>query len=307
MADFSPPFANTGERRPPIPAEVAAGFPCGPADQALFNFLIWAAQAEIGHVIDFAAITPDEADVTTLRRAIEAIIAAATGGGPTADYFLISQARLRVPFYPDCLSADGKFTVTAPSTGTIRVAAGTNFQHRGVYPMVTVLTDILTDPSKTYHLRCAMATNTWSLKDLSAPAYNPGVLAETDPSFDSTYDDMLAARITTNASNIATIKTLVNKVKLSDIQNIVGVPIAFNGLNGASFSLTSTALDWARTPKCLWAPRSWNINQTIIGGIGYVQDFDLSCLPVTTRYNTVANPFVLDHANGVAFTVHSGA
>ncbi|WP_025658458.1 hypothetical protein [Rhizobium sp. IBUN] len=41
--------------------------------------------------------------------------------------------------------------------------------------------------------------------------YNPSTLAETIETFDSTYDDMLCARIITNSSNVPTVTNLINR------------------------------------------------------------------------------------------------
>ena len=154
MADFSTPFGNeTDNIRNPTSNERAHGFPCGPADQALFNGLIHRIEAELGDAISFFGITPTDTRHTLLREAIEAAISAATGGGNTSQFLLVSQARARLPIFPEIISADGKMNVISPAAGTIRVPGGVVFQHRGIFPVTTVETDFLTDLSKIYHVR----------------------------------------------------------------------------------------------------------------------------------------------------------
>ena len=197
MADFDPPFADSGERRIPTASERANGFPCGPADQKLFNGMFNTLEGQFKHLGDQAGVMPTgDNDHTYNFRAIEALIAAATGGGNTSQYLLISQARARLPIYPEIQSADGRMIVSSPATGTVRIPGGVDFAHRGIFLETTTQTDFVTDPSKTYHVRWDI-TNGYTLNDLASATYNPSTLPETDASFDSTYDDMLIARVIT--------------------------------------------------------------------------------------------------------------
>lgn len=246
MADFSTPFGENGERRLPTGTEQSLGFPCGPADKALFTGLHHVLQSEVGEVISFAGLTPDDEDNTQLRQAIELLIAAATGAGDTSQFLLVSQARARLPIFPEINSADGKINVFSPASGTIRVPGGVGFQHRGIFPVTTVETDFATDPSKIYHVRWN-PTDGFAMEDLASGTYNPGALAETDAAFDSTYDDMLVSRVVTNASNIPTITNLANKVRLARTDFLLGTPVTFNGANGATFAF-SNSHNWARRP-----------------------------------------------------------
>ena len=72
MADFDPPWAVNGGKRAPTAAEIDGGFPCGPADRALFNFLHHRVQAELNAVITGAGLTPSDADLTQVWKAIRA-------------------------------------------------------------------------------------------------------------------------------------------------------------------------------------------------------------------------------------------
>ncbi len=214
MADFSPPWSSVGGvNRSPSTDEQADGFQCGEADLTLFNRLFGRIEAEMKAIQDAGGISGTETDDTTVLQAIQALINAATGGGATSDYVLFSQAQARLPIFPEVLNSDGKIAVSAPSTGNIRVPASVNILHRGIRTYTTIQTDLPTVASKTYHLRWQVSAGvgTFVLKDLADTSYNPTVAAEGNVAFDSTYDDMLVARIITNSSNVASITPLVNK------------------------------------------------------------------------------------------------
>ena len=72
MADFDPPWAVNGTKRAPTAAETDGGFPCGPADRALFNWLHHRVQAELNAVIIGAGLTPSDADLAQVWKAIQA-------------------------------------------------------------------------------------------------------------------------------------------------------------------------------------------------------------------------------------------
>jgi hypothetical protein len=186
-------------------------------------------QREIVYVLQQAGLTPTDA-TTQLWEALQAIM----------DGF-----RDQLPIFPQVNTSDGKFGVTAPSTGTIRVPAGVEYLIRGGRRFVTAQTDRTTTASKTYHLRWDK-TNGFRLRDLADTGYNPGVLAETNAGFDSTYDDMLIARVVTNGANVATITNLVNRSTLTRSAMITGTSIQLASANGTNYLINDT-LDWART------------------------------------------------------------
>ncbi|GFO83153.1 MAG: hypothetical protein A49_27800 [Methyloceanibacter sp.] len=287
VEDFSPPFGESSERRLPTATERDNGFPCGAADQALFNGMFHLLEGQFKHLIDQAGVTPNqEGDPTTNYRAIQALIDAATGDNPLG-YVLMSQARARLPIFPEILSADGRINPTAPATGTVRVPGGVDIVHRGIYLLNSTQTDLLTDASKTYHLRWDLSTDTLSLQDLASASYNASSASEKDIAFDSDFDDALLARVITNSSNIAAITSLSNKPRLfSTAERNASVGDA--GANGVTKSYT---YDFARTPLCMlestWPPgtfrdsdlrvevtarsryamtvRSWNWTRDIVG------------------------------------------
>lgn len=224
---------NAGIKGSPVPAS-AVEFP----------------QRELVHLIQFAGLAPDNADLEQVRKAIEALISAATGGGDTSQYLLVSQARARLPIFPEVLSADGKINIISPAAGSVQVPSPVLFQHRGIFPLSTgdytePNRTFATAANKTYHLRWD-ATNGFRLRDLADAAYNPTALAESDVTFDSTYDDMLVARVVTNSSNVPTITNLANKVRLASQlkgefqtqQNPIWLPVPSS----------AATLNWARRP-----------------------------------------------------------
>lgn len=160
-------------------------------------------------------------------------------------YVTYPVARARLPIFPEVLTSTRAFGVLAPEAGTVRLPAGVSWLHRGIYELTSELTDFATAASKTYHLRWR-ASSGWALRDLSASDYNGAGRAETDAYFDSDFDDMLVARVVTDASNVATITNLRNSNRLSDRKEI-NLEVA-NALNWTALSNSGMTLSWARTP-----------------------------------------------------------
>ena len=282
MANFTIPFGSSGEKRFPTTSERQNGFLCGPADRALFTGELYRLEAEIGEVMSYAGIAGSDSDMTQLRQAILALISAATGGNP-AGYVLMTQARARLPIFPEVDNVDGRIVVTSPSTGTVRLPGGVNFNHRGIFTVTTSQTDFATDPSKTYHLRWDQ-TNGFRLRDLANAGYNPTALAETNTIFDSTYDDMLIARVITNSSNIPTITNLANKdrIRFKETKSGLGTIVAGgNGQDGIIFTDTST-YNWARTPMNIATGYTGHANPTVYTH-GFANRIESE---VTTRYTS---------------------
>ena len=248
MADFNTPFASQAGRRTPNADEKVNGFPCGPADQTLFNGMFYRLESEIGNVISYAGLTGSDADYSQLRKAITALIDAATGAGDTDSYILLSQAAARLPLFPEIVSSEGRINVTSPAGGTVRVPGNVDLIHRGIRLVTTEETDFATVSSKTYHIRWN-PVNGFTLNDLSDPVYNPLTLGESDPAFDTNYDDMLVARVVTNSSNVASITTLANLQRLRYRYTRAAV---FSNAEVNDPSNTETiAYNFARTPDFL--------------------------------------------------------
>lgn len=302
MANFEVPFSATGPRRTPTVDEKANGFPCGPADQTLFNGMFHRIEAELGNLIAYAGLAPTDADYTQVRKSIVALIEAATGGGEQANYALMSQLTVRMPVFPEIVSSDGRINLTAPAGGTVRVPGGINILHRGVAIYTTVQTDFATIASRTYHLRWN-PTDGFQLKYLQDGAYNPGALAETDVLFDSKYDDMLVARVITNAGNVATMTSLANKNVLRHKSIMVGVPYTVvypPGVNGSAFNF-SAVVNYSRTPDYLFALEGRGTDNP--AGSNPIIDLDLNMMDggvpmVETRYGFSARA-LMDCYNSV--------
>lgn len=285
MANFSPPFSSSADRRFPTSDERQNGFECGPADQELFNGLHYRVEAELLNVITAAGITPSDDSMTQVRDAIQALIDAATGGGDPSLYLLLGQARARLPIFPEVQTTDGRITVVTAGAGTVRVPGGVTFLHRGIFPVTTDQTDFPVVASKTYHLRWN-PTNGLVLKDLSDPTYNPGTLPESSAAFDSGYDDMLIARVITNASNVITITNLANRARLQNEQVANGAGEIFTyGLyrDGVRFTNTFT-LDWARYPFAIVSGTARQSGPPVLQGGANIIDRS-----VVNRYQVTAS------------------
>lgn len=206
-------------------------------------------QREIVTVIERAGLTPDRARVDQLADAIELLIDLATGGGDNPLNDLLALLRARLPIYPEIVTADGRFNLTVPSTGNVRIPSGIQILHRGVFPITTAEQTFTTLANKTYHLRYRFTgTPGWSLVDTSDSGYNPGALAEGDPAFDSTVDDMISHRVVTDASNVATITALSNRERLRFRYN--RAYLVYPGTGGYPPEATETiAYNLARTPE----------------------------------------------------------
>jgi len=270
---YNPPPGGTADA-PYIDGNRSAGVQGSVVPAAAVEF----DQRELVNLISFAGITPSNSDLEQVRKAVQALIAAATGGGDVSDYVLMSQARARLPIYPEILTADGRINVTSPGAGSILVPATVACQHRGIHLFNT--SDYLeadrtfaTSANKTYHLRWTPEAG-FALKDVANATYNPGgLLAEGAAAFDSTYDDMLVARVVTSAGNVATITNLANRERLASLIDTVGTIVANDNADSTLFRFAGT-FNWSRTPLVLHSvTRSGRVN-------GGRPDDDLEMNPV---------------------------
>lgn len=200
-------------------------------------------QREILAVIEGAGLTPTSTDLTQLKQAIDIL---AAGAGASSAVFIYN------PVFPQVTVGGGVMSI-AGSNGQIVLADGQTFIHRGGVLYNTNSFDLAarTFPlvaSKTYHLRWRYngGAPTLSCIDLSDGTYNPGVLAETDPGFDTTYDDMLIARVVTDASNDPTITALVNLDSIEK-EHVSSGPATTIAEQGAQYQAVFD-LNWSRTP-----------------------------------------------------------
>lgn len=159
----------------------------------------------------------------------------------------------RLPIFPEILTATAKLALTA-TTGQIVVDAGQSFKHRGHRIVKTSDTaagsrTFATAINKTYHLRWTWSAGAGAYGLVDMTSASP---AETDSSYDSTYDMMLIAKVVTNGSNVLTVTPLENRPVLQARGELVFSAIAWDGDLVAPSALTSgttTTLNWARRPQ----------------------------------------------------------
>ena len=156
------------------------------------------------------------------------------------------------PIYPHVLTSDGKMTYST-AVGSITLSNAIEFVWRGGIKYSTSNFDrtFTTVANKTYHLRWQWNDNDpqMVLKDLADTSYNTGSFDETNTVFDSTFDDMLIARIVTDGSNNLSVTQLVNLNDLKDrLEGSADTNIVRNDLNDATGEGTIT-YNWARRPK----------------------------------------------------------
>lgn len=162
----------------------------------------------------------------------------------------------RLPIYPEIDTASAKLALTA-TTGQIVIDGGQSFRHRGHRVVNTSDTasgsrTFATAINKTYHLRWTWSAGAGSYSLVDMTSASP---AESDRSYDSTYDMMLIAKVVTNGSNVLTVTALENRHLLTARGELLFSAVAWNGDLVAPSALTSgttTALNWARRAQvCL--------------------------------------------------------
>lgn len=173
---------------------------------------------------------------------------------------------LNLPIYPESLESGYVIGLTDQGGGSILVDAGQEFLHRGWNKVATNdysagARTLATSANKTYHVRWQYngGSPIFVIKDTADGAYNPGALAETNPAFDSDFDDMLIAKIVTDGSNNPTITSLKNAAELRTQIEWTGEMTSNKNNNHARASF-STTYNWARTPRASASMRFINYN-----------------------------------------------
>ena len=249
-------------------------------------------QREIVKVITEAGLTPDHADLTQLWQALR------TWFGSS-------------PMFPEITVAGAVMAVTAGTTGELTISAAQTWLHRGWRKFTTddfALANLqfTTIANSTYHLRwyapghANAPVGTWPkgrfmLRALAdSTDYNPTVAAETDLAFDSTFDDMLVAKVVTNGANAVTATSLVNRMRLAS--EVAKTTHTF------SYALTEVGpdvaptytLNWARTPQIAW--RVFKVG----AATGYVADGITNVFFYRSRYT--ARPMVIGFFTSPTFS-----
>lgn len=194
---------------------------------------------------------------------------------------------LNIPLYPEVTESGNVLSVTNLGGGSLRVGAGQEFIHRGWNLVQTndysdAERTVTTSANKTYHLRWQYngGSPIFVLKDTADGVYNPGSLGEGNEAFDTTFDDMLICKITTDGSNNPTVTSLVNKAALWDeIWNTGGIS---NYAAENAYRYADIVYNWSRKPQCFgWC---WNIFQR--ASVGAVSDDDEEIsFPEFNRYH----------------------
>lgn len=162
--------------------------------------------------------------------------------------------------YPHIASQSQHLEIIQHDAWKIEIAPGQTFNWRGVWRIDTDAFSTLERsfelaPNSTYHLRWR-STDSFLLLHLQDAAYNPQDLKESNPSFDTTFDDMLIARISSDEQGITEIVTLRNSQHLLTQFSSKQSSLIEQSATGALFSdvkpVASLALQWARTPRAYW-------------------------------------------------------
>lgn len=233
---------------------------------------------EVVHTIDFflgdgsAGSAQDDEDLEQLRKSIEKAIADAVGDD-------VSLASL--PVFPEINTADNRLSITDNADGTLTVDAAQTWLWRGHKLFSTDNIDladrtVTTVADKTYHLRWhspgeGTATPAETYPNGRFELADMNGLTETDRQYDSSYDQMLVARIVSDGSNASTVTTLKNAVELSDeVRWHTSTHGASHYIEGFSYSVlvatrdtnswgglllvppTVHEINWARSPNASW-------------------------------------------------------
>lgn len=199
---------------------------------------------EILAVITAAGLIPSETDMTQLLQAIN-LIAAGVGGTPAS--FALN------PVYPEVITGGGVCSISS-SSGQVALNTAQQWIHRGGNLFNS--SDILlasrtfnTVASKTYHLRWRYngGSPVLGLFDLADGGYNPSAKLDADIAFDTTYDDMLIARVVTNGANTPTVTALKNLSRL--MATYQKDTLQFQSGSWEGLPRLNATLNWARTPR----------------------------------------------------------
>ncbi|QIO68207.1 hypothetical protein [Rhizobium leguminosarum] len=155
--------------------------------------------------------------------------------------------------FPAILTADTTASITG-SVGQIVVNpfkwVWRQFKQLDVNSLNLAARTFVTAASKTYHLRLSYnvgtGVQTLSLKDLSNAGYNPSGLVEGATNFDTTYDDMILARVVTNAGNVPTMVPLKNASRMNASAQRTSPVMSPDPAIG--FVTDAISLNWGRRP-----------------------------------------------------------
>ena len=155
----------------------------------------------ITHYLTKIADIDAEGEVTEARSVFESMSKHIDEEDPHPQYLKKEEnaeqlkALKQIPIYPEILTDSKVFQMDLVGSD-FTVAAGQEIRMRGWNDISTDDLDrsFSIDISKTYHVRFSVESGVY-LKAVDDIAYNPDSLDESDRSFDTTYDDVLLARI----------------------------------------------------------------------------------------------------------------
>lgn len=210
--------------------------------------------SEIACITDKAGRNYDPGDVCNLYNAVMDLITSSQRG---------------MPIYPEILETNNVMTVNA-GVGLVTVPDGQVWRHRGFSDLDSTNIPLIqrqfaTIANTVYHLRwyapgllAPVMTSPYGVLVLHSvvdPVYNPTALAEGAMEFDSTYDNMLIARVVTNAGNVPTVTALMNKANHRQFFTKSAMQQQSGGWVG--LPRLTAVLNWARTP--FMAPQKWSV------------------------------------------------
>jgi hypothetical protein len=168
-----------------------------------------------------------------------------------------------MPLYPEIMTADNRLRIT-DLIGSIEINSSQSWLIRGAELRNTDEYSVIErtfnyEENKTYHLRWNKSEG-FVLKDLDDSLYNIAAKPETDMNFDSSYDDMLIARVITDETNSATITKLINVNDLQLSATVQESASIRTGATGGWIWQTSIALEWSRTPLFVMAQMGFGVN-----------------------------------------------
>lgn len=256
---------------------------------------------QIRRAIRGMGVTENNADDDMLLKAIRA-----------ASNSAVTTAATKQPIYPEITNAGNVFAFSNPA-GTLILNSSQTWQHRGLLAYSSSQFDIAlrtfaTAANTTYHLRWyapghanapagTYPLGRFMLRSIADVAYNPSAKAEADASFDATYDDMLCARVVTNAGNALAVTPLANKAALQatftkDVFNSNDISVGgWTGLPGLN-----ATLNWARTPQ-------WMV-QNFTSEVSNVLDMVNALITTVDRYDAYA--FLACYSNSPTYAYTSG-
>lgn len=234
---------------------VAADAPTGAFAGLAHRFVQWTGTLWVNAIAHQGTVVFCKADGKYYRRT-------ATGWveflATFSDPGLITLALLdRMPIFPEIDTASNTLAITAAG-GQIVIDAAQQWRHRGhriinTSDVLAAARTFATAANKAYLLRGAVAAGvpSYSLVDVTAAG-----TAELGEAYDTTFDDMLIAKVTTNGANVASVTALKNKHRLEAVGELLFSDVAWAGdLVAPSAMLHGTVLspNWGRRPKAAMA------------------------------------------------------